>query len=222
MKKPVIIFSFAILFSINLFFTEIAKSQTIIELIIYPSNPTSMDDIILVSENLFTSGGCWIDSSSMIINGYDIQLETFFTSGSLAVMCTSYDTFQLGQLSDGIYQLHYNLRHPSANPQIEDSTTIVFSVGSVGLPDNNTKSSQAIFPNPTEGKIFLKPTNISNDGELLFRVFSIQGKELKCIRLDASKAELQIDLSDLQSGYYLYEYQIRGSNNRSSGKLEIK
>jgi len=221
MKKTNFLLSLVIMTSFMSCFTDIAKCQTIINLNIYPPNPTSIDDIKLVSENMFTSGDCWIDSSSLIINGYDLQLETYFTTGALAVICTSYDTFQLGQLSDGTYQLHYNLRHPSSNPMIEDSMTIVFTVGAVGLSDKHDKNTGYVFPNPTKGKVFLNIPDLTNDRKLIFKVYSIQGQELKNMILNATKSEIQIDLSDLPAGYYPYEYHLKGSRDYRSGKLEI-
>lgn len=209
-----------LILSISIFLVNTAQSQTIIELIQNPPNATSLDNIIIVSENLFTSGPCWIDSSNITKNGYDIVCNSYFSVGMLAVMCTSFDTFQLGQLSDGNYQFHFNL-YLSNDPQIKDSTTIVFSVGSVGLSDNNTKYSASVFPNPTSGKIFVNTKDISGEGELVFSVYSLQGKELRRIVLNASKSEFQVDLSELASGYYLYDYHFKGTKKHSSGKLEI-
>jgi len=211
----------ALILCIGIFFANTVQSQWIIDLSIYPPNPTSMDDIILVSENMFPSGDCWLDSSSMVVNGFDIHVETYFTTGALAVICTSYDTFQLGQLPDGNYQLHYNLQHPSANPQIEDSTTISFTVGSVGISEENINNKISVFPNPTKGTIILSIPEVCIDEELIFRVLSIDGKEVKRIKLKATTSTLPIDLSELPSGYYLYDCHLIRSQLHNSGKLEI-
>ena len=221
MKKLMILFSIAILISISILYSNKANCQNIIDLSIYPPNPTSLDDIILISENLFTSGPCWLDSSSMSINAFDIKYDTYFSTGMLAVMCTSFDTFQLGPLSDGTYQLHYNLYHPSTSPQLEDSATIAFTVGSVSLSDTKTDKTEFIFPNPTDGKIILKLSENIGDGELIFRIFSMQGRLLKNMELDATKSEIQIDLSVLPSGNYFYDYHHKGNQNYTSGKLVI-
>ncbi len=220
MKKNALFFSIAIMVSINFVFTDIAKSQNIVDLSIYPPNPISTDDIILVSETLFGSGPCWLDSSFTAINAFDIKCDTYFSTGMLTVMCTSYDTFQLGALSDGTYQLHYNLIHPSASPQLKDSTTIVFTVGSVGLRDNDNSGSLVLFPNPGDGKVFMTPAAL-NEAEVVLTILAVNGKELKKLRLDATKSGIQLDLSDLPPGTYIYNYYYPKSKHYASGKLII-
>jgi len=134
-------------------------------------------------------------------------------------MCTTYDTFQLGTLSDGTYQFHFKL-FMSNTGQLEDSITTVFTVGSVGI-EEISGIEQNLYPNPTEGKIILNTSDLIPGEEIEFRVFSIQGIEVKHLEIEVTPPELQIDLSELPAGNYLYEYHQNGSQIKKSGKIVL-
>lgn len=199
----------------------VAYSQSIINLSVYPQNATSSDEITLVSETLFGSGPCILDSSFIAINGYDIRCDGYFSTGMLTVMCTSFDTFNLGPLSDGTYQLHYNLYHPSSNPTIKDSTTIVFTIGSVGLKENALNCNGLIYPNPSDGKVFMDMSSFYEEKEIVLSLSTMNGKEIKKIKLNTTKPEISIDLSELTQGTYIYECYFPAGNRSLHGKLII-
>jgi hypothetical protein len=186
----------------------------------YPPNPTSLDNIYVVTEDLFTSGPCWIDSSNIVINGFDITCNAYFSVGMLAVMCTSFDTFQLGQLPDGTYQFHFNL-FMSSTAQIEDSTTIVFTVGSVGMHNTNFDIHGNLYPNPSDGIFIIKIPALVQGEVIIFRIFSLQGRLLKEIEVGVTESEVVIDLSELSHGIYYYDYHQQSIKNYKSGKLII-
>lgn len=208
-------------FAIGLLITINANGQSIISLDIEPPNPTNTDEIILYSENLFGSGPCFIDSSFIAISGCDIKCDGYFFTGMLTVMCTSIDTFYIGQLNDGTYQLHYNLYHPSSNPTIKDSTTITFTVGTVGMNDPLAGNTNIIYPNPSGGELFLDLSDYCDEKEFVLSVYSLYGKEVKTFKQLHPKSYVRIDISDLSPGIYYYECYFPRSKDIVKGKVVV-
>lgn len=202
------------------FLTATLFSQTIIGVQNYPTNPTNIDNINIFTENFFTSGPCWIDSSNIVINGNDIVCDAYFSVGMLAVMCTSYDTFQLGQLNDGTYQFHFNL-YMSMNSTLHDSVTISFTIGSVGYENKYIQSSEIIYPNPSQGIFTLSLKQEDTDGEVTLKVFSPDGKEIKTFNIRSSEHTTRIDLSYLPAGNYFYYLELKDRHKIKSGMLII-
>jgi extracellular elastinolytic metalloproteinase len=86
------------------------------------------------------------------------------------------------------------------------ATSVV--VGDPSTSNQNLASSLgvSIFPNPTDGKVFLKLEN-TLQGSTTFRLNSLDGRVLKTEEVDFSDGVFEFDLSNFPKGIYLIQIQ---------------
>ena len=204
MKNNQTIFVFFIL---NLLISFSIKSQTsrIDSLKIIPSNPTTNDSVKVVCYSKFSSGFCALTNDSMDVIGGTFHVYASHNTGTLSFICFSIDTFVVGNLDSGFYQLIYHL---SDYITPVDTDTINFYVQEpTRLHYIESTDRIELFPNPTENAhtIIL---NTKSEEEIQINLLNFQGQNLKIVYLGKTKFGEKIilsDISNLTPAIYFYE-----------------
>ncbi|NOG58025.1 MAG: hypothetical protein HND54_09855 [Bacteroidetes bacterium] len=87
------------------FMAQLGLAQNIIQLRIVPVNPTVADSVMLIADLQFSSSACLLDSKSHSVNGNSIVASTHYCIGIAAAICNTIDTFHLGKLNPGNYNV---------------------------------------------------------------------------------------------------------------------
>lgn len=87
-----------------------------------------------------------------------------------------------------------------------NATSVVYGDGSTSNKNLESSLGVSIFPNPTDGKVFLKLENVNN-GSTTFKLTSLDGKVLKTKEVDSSNGVFEFDLSSFPKGVYLIQIQ---------------
>ena len=176
------------------------KAQSILSLEISPSNPSTTDTIKVISYTSFGSSPSNFESSSVVFDNDTIIISASHSCGMLSMPATSRDTFSIGQLSEGFYELRYHVAC-SDTPTFYGGDTINFNVQQATSSQtlNNLDDGFLVYPNPAtnEIKIDLK-TNSKSRYEINF--YSMLGQKVKTINQKNEK--ITIDISDLTDGVY--------------------
>jgi hypothetical protein len=183
-----------------------ASAQWINGLTVSPANPTTGDNISIIANLDFPSGGCADKSMSTTMTGNNIALSALHCVGMAAYICNSVDTFQLGLLPAGTYTatLQVNMGAgpspctPGINPGPVDSVVFVVTTGT-GL-DVIAKDGFRLFPNPGQKGFTIQ---FSGNTMPLVRVVDFQGRIVREYLSVAT--DNFIDLSEVKSGAYIVE-----------------
>jgi hypothetical protein len=72
-----------------------------------------------------------------------------------------------------------------------------------------TKKALKLFPNPTNGQVHLQLANVNTSEKSTARVFSMDGREVTSTQFNnySSGLNLEMNLSELKSGYYILVLQ---------------
>lgn len=147
---------------LTFFLTINAQSQipAIDSLRIIPANPTAADNVKIISNTTFPSGGCPLTSSYVNIMGTTITVSVSHTLGFLQYICISKDTLTIGILNAGTYELTYNLylTDTTGPPILYDIDTIIFIVKQPSgfQPTDYSEQKINVYPNPTKDKMFIE------------------------------------------------------------------
>jgi len=87
-----------------------------------------------------------------------------------------------------------------------EATSVVFGDPSTSNKNIESSLGVSIFPNPTDGKVFLKLEDTTNGGAT-FRLNSLDGRVLKTKQVDFSNGVFEFDLADFPKGIYLIQIQ---------------
>ena len=87
-----------------------------------------------------------------------------------------------------------------------NATSVVFGDPSTSNKNLESSLSISIFPNPTDGKVFLKLEN-DNNGSTIFKLNSLDGRVLKTKEVNFSNGVFEFDLSNFPKGIYLIQIQ---------------
>ncbi len=100
----------------------------------------------------------------------------------------------------------------------ENGTPLDDDLNNNGIPDfldneilgveSSVFESLILYPNPTEGVVYLHSTNLHTDTQI--RVLSIQGKEINVSKNYLEVNKLSIDLSQLETGVYFIQITNQG------------
>lgn len=133
-KVPLFIMKhlFRLLFSLVFFFLfQGVHGQSIINLSIIPTQPTSSDTIYVIAETMHPNSPCPISTSSLNLSGDSVMAYATHTPGMLPAICTSTDTMLVGQLNEGLYTLVYHLENPHGAGYL-DTDVLHFMVAEPG------------------------------------------------------------------------------------------
>ncbi len=76
---------------------------------IIPQNPTINDVIKVVCHSTFSSGGCNLKDSEIVIDSTGLEIIAYHEVGILTYICHSTDTISIGKLPKGYHVLDYSL-----------------------------------------------------------------------------------------------------------------
>src|SRR5688572_16948378 len=155
------------------------QAQWIISLTVSPASPTVNDQVMVIAEVEFPSGSC---DDKMLQNsgsGNEIYLSALHCVGMAAYICSSIDTFMLGQLPVGTYMTHFQLDmgmgpspcSPGIVPGPTDSLAFTVTTAT-GLPQIGTQVIQ-LYPNPGKDGFTLHYTGTT---ETLVEVTDLGGR----------------------------------------------
>ncbi|MCH8903625.1 MAG: T9SS type A sorting domain-containing protein [Bacteroidetes bacterium] len=192
------------------------RADQVDSLSVIPTNPTANDVVQLILHTQFSSGGCWVDSFTVSISGGYINVFAYYSTGSLAVICTRTDTFTIGKLAAGAYQLVGNQFTGSA---WQDTGSVNFTVTPMtGIDDPDIYSSRlnTIFPNPAGQSMSMNYAlpNGNLTGNLV--IFDLHGRQLLDQTLNGNSGAIQIQRSGLVEGMYFYAIRTE------AGMLEVR
>lgn len=196
-----------IFFILILLFSFSVKSQTsrIDSLKIIPVNPTPNDTVKVVCFSKFSSGFCSLSSDSMNVTGLTFQVYASHNTGTLAVICYSIDTFIVGKLDSGFYQLIYHL---SDFITPVDTDTVAFIVQEpLSLQFKNRVEKFELFPNPTNSSHTIIFKSLREE-EIQINLFNLFGRNIQNVyrgKLSVGLNTIVIDISDLNPALYFYE-----------------
>ena len=189
-QKLCMLFFFTFLFACKV------KSQAvhICSLEIIPSYPTEDDTVKIICVSCFPSSGCLLTSDSVNLNGLICNVYAYHDVGVLTTPCNSIDTFVVGKLNVGNYELIYHLGVFST---IYDTDTLDFTVHLAnGIQPFGYSLAIKLSPNPT-----LQTININTLHKFkTLAVYNLQGSLI--FKQNFSR---QIDVSDLKKGMYVLE-----------------
>jgi len=172
---------------------------TIVNIAVYPVNPTPDDSIQLIVNSSFTSGDCPLDYKSHSITEHTIMAISHHCLGMAAYICDAIDTFEIGKLAAGTYKFDLTLTSGglpipcTPGIVIDDQDSLNFTVSQAQAIDEFSRLGLK-FENPINEKIrFNKPLPAK------VYIYSSSGQRVKMIE----KGETESDLSELKSGLYI-------------------
>jgi hypothetical protein len=174
---------------------------------IVPQNPTTADQISILVKVMSPSGSGKL-SKSWSVNQNQVDLSSCIGVYATSAITYQTDTFNIGQLPAGIYNISYTATASFSNtcvPSGNTSTmTATFTVSSVtSLKEANKDHSVSFFPNPFIDKISVKSTEKETLTNIL--VMNILGKPVAVF--DRLTEGDEINLEKLPRGIYWLKYE---------------
>ena len=210
------------IFLILIFATVInvqAQLGTILGLSVYPSNPNTNDNVKIICNSSFSSGGCQLTNYYFNINETNIIINAIHTVGPLAYICSTTDTINIGMLNNGTYQLIYNLIN-NYNQIILHTDTLLFTVQQTsGINDLQKENIVIVYPNPFNNKttFSINKNIIVKDAELY--IFDAYQRQIKHIEI-INNNDFIINKGSLANGIYFYKL-MNNQKQIKTGKLVI-
>jgi hypothetical protein len=183
-------------------------AQTIGTIHSVPANPTTADDIYILVDCQFNSGGCnvWQQSHSFF-SAFTINAGAMHCLGPLAVICNYTDSFHLGPLAAGNYTFNFQLDNgyggPPCTPGIVAGPTDSYNF-TVSVPtsaEEIEKGEFNIYPNPAINELRIQNAELRIENMAIYN--SLGEKILGLIA--TSHQQAIIDVSGLAPGMYVVE-----------------
>jgi len=95
---------------------------------------------------------------------------------------------------------HYYVCSPHASSGMK-GTIIVYDSTTTGIPDIPLQTSFSVFPNPSNGTVWLTVGKLQSPGNCNLRIYDIKGKMVYETKVNETISS--IDLSELTNGVYL-------------------
>lgn len=187
----------------------IAQSPTINGFTVIPQNPTPADFIKIVTKVTTPNQGIVVDINK-IVAGQQMTLNACYWQGMLPATQTFIDTFMIGQLQPGSYQILHKV-YLSANQQwcnkTDSNSVMIYLMMPVtsGINEIRRENTLAVYPNPASERIFL-PFYTGNKS---VSVFSPTGALLLKKEVHGDTG---LDISDLPQGLYSIIYSANDQN----------
>ncbi|MFN5621336.1 MAG: T9SS type A sorting domain-containing protein [Flavobacteriales bacterium] len=138
---------------------------------------------------------------------YAISSNTMYTEGSLYYGASGSDLIGVnsdcGMVAGCMDSAAYNY-----NPQATyDDGSCLYNVGGGLGFDNGLEVEFALYPNPTNGGIIVNATSLDAQRNLTLNVYGAEGRLVRSVnyQVTATNMQVQMDLSDLQAGYYMVQ-----------------
>ena len=191
--------------TVFILFCQLGFSQSIMQLRTFPSNPTTTDTELLIADLSFTSSGCALDNKSHSINGFTIGASTQHCVGVAQAICNTADTFVLGVLNTGKYNVSLTLSSGGSpvpcSPGIvpNDTDTMSFTVQTTLGIEDRVLPSFSIYPNPAKDVIDLSDAYKQIVKSL--KVVTVTG----AVVFESNNPRESIDVSGFAPGVYYVE-----------------
>lgn len=157
---------------------------------------------------LVTGGADTVFTTTLAVETVDVsvsQLDNTLTANLEGALYQWIDCKGHVPITDAVYQSFT----PADNGEFAveiifngcKDTTECYTVTTIGIPENNLKSTFKAYPNPTNGNLFISFEN--GDHSHMIRIISSDGRTVYFKNMSAP--EIQIDMSDMGSEglYYL-------------------
>lgn len=178
----------------------LAQGGQITSIYIEPQNPTVNDEITIYADLTFSNSDCPLDYQAFALQNSTFVVTAHHCIGFLTTICSTTDTFELGQLAAGAYSFDLTLTSgvggPNCSPGIvpDDNDQLQFTVSpSVGIDEIEHLGGFA-YPNPVVDVVNLKRP--------LADTAIITNASGKCVA-EIPSGNRQIDVSHLPNGIYV-------------------
>ena len=170
---------------------------------------------------------------SQLYIGEEGESRTIVVSSNINWTVMSSTAWISTDLSSGSGDAQLNITIDANEENVSRSGTVTISGGMQSVtidvnqdagPVNVLESIEKellLFPNPTDGKIFLTNLPAGNDS-LLIELFNLDGKNIFSKKYRIDNNELVIDLDDLVSGTYLLNLKFISQNGAVYPELTRK
>jgi hypothetical protein len=171
---------------------------------VIPQNPTSNDFIKIVT-NITTPSQSFLVDVSFTVTGNQIRLKNCYCPGMLPATQNHIDTFMIGYLPFGNYQIVHKAYMSSAgqwcNAVDSNSASAPLVVtGFVGINEHKGDQAFSVYPNPSNSTLSFSGPALS--GEAF--IFSANGALVKKVKLTPGTP---VNISDLSEGLYFIRMQ---------------
>ncbi len=177
-------------------------------LIVSPTNPNAGDQIIIYAHVTTPNLGGKISRSHYISND-TIFLTACYYSGMLTALGNYVDTFNIGTLNGGAYQVEFTAYQVGDLEECGNAT--VFQKNSFELNVGGTNSigeigdqQVSIFPNPATNVLWVEVEHLKK-----INVFGLNG-QIHHLKYSLSKDGALIDTDQLSPGFYVLETILEG------------
>ncbi len=206
---------------LNYNFSRSLNTKDLVKVIVRPDNAPQETtwEIKNSAGNVIASGGPYTTPNNVVteevaITEADCYTFTVYDEGGNGVCCDN---------GTGLVQLESNTGEVIlVATEFGSSQTVQFSGNDfLSVEDLTFTESIEIFPNPTDGLVYLN-VNTNNSSNILVDVYSVTGVKMFSNKYNVSKGEniINLDLSNLPLGLYIVKTQQNG--NMQSSKLIIK
>ena len=205
-----------LLFILFLVSKQFTFAQGVNNITIKPSNPSSNDTIIVISDFSYYGNCSYALVNSQIDTlGFVINIYPEYCGFGDSTLCSSIDTFSIGILAVGNYTINIEYHQGSVCPISSFDSIIAFIDTSIYIGALSTNSITSnnhdiiIYPNPSSNFINIK----SNKHIKSINLFDISGKEISFLFNDNN-----LDMSLIRPGFYILIIEL---NNGKRIKKEI-
>lgn len=175
-----------------------------------PPNPTTADDIYMLVDCQFNSGGCSAHTQGHgFITSDTIGAWALHCLGPLAVICNYTDTFHLGMLPAGNYTFAFHIDEgfggPPCTPGFNPGPNAWYSF-TVSLPTSQKeieKEKFNIYPNPASKELRIQNSEFRIE---TVKIYNILGEEIFSQKpVAGNQQQAVIDVTALAPGMYIVE-----------------
>ena len=184
------------------------SNSTAQSIVITSLNASPVSNGLNVSLNTTSFSGAGYLSDSYTINQNVITLSVcYWFNNTLPVLTFHHDIFIPMNFAYSNYTLIVTIHNSISNTacdyfSVTDSETLAF----LSKSDFNPKQDFALYPNPTNGKIYIK------NNDLNMQHISVYDNLGRLVKEISSLAENNFDLSDLTDGIYLVNFTAEKNN----------
>lgn len=199
-----------------LFVVRSVEGQSVSQLTITPANP-GPNDIIYITSTLTYSGNCsyGLVYTNTTVTGSSLVVMPTYCGYGFTTTCSSTDTFSLGPLPVGSYEVQMEYHQGSICPISNFDATIAQATGSVQvgtittdlqIPGNSAEGLR-LYPNPAQDLVTIQfPSTLGSS--LRVKISDLMGHQL--LNRQLTGAGEVLDLRILSAGVYVVEIENNG------------
>lgn len=206
------------IFILYLYFAACIMSgqlPTVIGYTVIPQNPTPADQIKIVTEVMTPNQGIIVDLyHSVNSSTKEIFLTGCYWQGMATAVQVYIDTFMIGQLPAGSYNIYRNAymsstqQHCTKTDSNKVANALSVSVLATSIGEKTLNTDFRIYPNPCSGTLFFTGT---------FKDVLIYSGNGSLIKQTMSDKNGSVDISDVADG--LYFIRVRDDKKTATAKF---